>query len=154
MIHIPDILAPAQVMLNVEATTLSEVIGRLGEQLKRHPAISDWDAFLEALNANREISQTALGNGLCIPHARGNFASEMVMAAARLGTPIEAQDESGPIQQVFLICVPQAMSADHLRVVGALARVFNDEDAVSDLLVAEDAGSYLKRLRKAELKLS
>lgn len=153
MIHIPDILAPSQIRLNLEAESIGDVITKLGESLKRHPAIMDWDAFMEELRANRDISHTALGNGLCIPHARGNFASEMVMAAARLGTPLQAGGDGAVIQHVFLICVPQTMSADHLRVVGALARVFNDDEAVSDLLIAEEPADYLARLRKEELKL-
>ncbi len=153
MILIPDILSPVNVLLSLDAASLSDVITRLAEKIKRHPAITDWDAFVAGLERNREICHTSLGNGLCIPHARGPFATSMVMAAARLASPVEARSGSGPVQQVFLLCVPQAMSADHLRLVGALARIFNDEETVSDLLIAQDPDEYLERLRKEEIKL-
>ena len=154
MIRIPDILATNQILLNVEAENISDVVTRLGELLKSHSAITNWDGFNAAIQKNAAMSSTAIGNGLCLPHARGNFTLQMVMAVARLAVPLPAKSGSGMIQQVFLICVPHAMSSDHLRLVGALARIFNDESAVSDLLIAPDPTSYLKTLSSEELRLT
>ena len=70
---------------------------------------------------------------ICIPHARTNAVSSMIMSIGRSTEGIAVPGREMRIHYIFAVGVPTAWAADYLRIVGALARMFKNPKAEAQL---------------------
>jgi len=125
MISLEIALPVSNVVIDSPAATLPEAIDKAVAILKNDARILDWTGLHAAIWEREAKSPTNLGRGLLLPHARGEFTSALVLSCVRLRQPLPA--EGSPIQVVLAVAIPSSMTAEYLRIVGALARVFKDE---------------------------
>jgi mannitol/fructose-specific phosphotransferase system IIA component (Ntr-type) len=153
MITIADILRPEDIELDLKMTNQEEAVQYLAALLREDERVTDWAAFYEGLAHMKPCVGAISGSGICIPHARTNGVSEMVMSVGRSGKGIAVKEAAGLVHFIFVIGVPIALAADYLRIIGAIARIFKDPATSQKLQSAEDAEELLKVLASAEMKL-
>ncbi len=153
MITIDDILSPRRVLLDLTATTQGSAIHEIAGLLKGDERVVDWNGFVASLKNGGSCVSNENGYGLCIPHARTNCVTAMVMAAGRSRDGILFDTVEGPmrIHYIFVIGVPLAMASDYLRIIGALARMFRSPQNEAELRRARNPQEFIAMLAASEM---
>lgn len=124
-------------------TTISELIAENSETLSA-------DAIYTALTAREQLGSTGIGNGIAIPHCRVRDCKAITGALVTLdeGIDFDAVD-SRTVDLLFVLIVPNEETDEHLRVLGALAERFHQDEfckalraATSDRELYEKAVSF------------
>jgi len=149
MITISDILTPKRVLLEVTSTTREAAILEVAQLLRGDERVRDWNAFVGAIKVGSSCIATESGRGICIPHARTNQVSTMVMAAGRSTNGIWFEGEGGSrvlAHYIIVIGVPVALAADYLRIIGAIARTFRSAKSEAALRAAGTKEEFIRLL--------
>ncbi|HBH36113.1 MAG TPA: hypothetical protein DDW45_07045 [Gammaproteobacteria bacterium] len=85
--------------------------------------------IVNKLRTREELGSTALGYGIALPHARMQGIQAPKAAFIRLaqGIDFDAPDES-PVDIIFAMLVPAGANEEYLRLLAALAKMFNNPD--------------------------
>ncbi len=154
MITIRDILKPRQVTLEIAASTRESAILEIAQLLRGDERVRDWNAFVTAIKVGNSCLANENGYGLCIPHARTNHVSTMVMAAGRSAKGILFEPEQGNplrVHTLIVIGVPTALAADYLRIIGAIARTFRSPQSEEALRKAQSGEEFIRLLAANEM---
>lgn len=152
MITIEDVLLPKHIVLDLEATTPAGAILEVAELLRGDERVSDWNTMYEGLRDGHSCIINEFGRGMCIPHARTKGVSAMAMAAGRSVEGIVFEDLSIRAHYIFVIGVPEALAADYLRIVGALARIVKSSGPEAALLAATTRNEFRDALIAGEVR--
>jgi PTS system nitrogen regulatory IIA component len=154
MIHIYDTLRPEHILLGLAAADPESATEALVDKLRDDERVLDWATFYEAVRKHPpcRVSDGA-AFGICIPHARTEAVSGMVLAAARLARDTIFPECEKPVRYVFCLGVPQEMAADYLRIAGLLMRIFTDAATEEALRTAQNGEAFLSALESLEVKL-
>ncbi len=108
----------------VEKERLIEKIALLLEDSDISP-----QTIVNKLLAREELGSTALGYGIALPHARmqGIQAPRAVFIRLAQSVDFDAPDEE-PVDIIFAMLVPAGANEEYLRLLAALAKMFNDPD--------------------------
>lgn len=122
-----EALPVENVALDWTAPDKMSAVIKIAHLLKHDERMLNWRAFYDALLKREREATTCMGSGLAVPHARGDFVSDMAMGLVRWN-PSVADDEGARVDVRYMIVVafPIWMAADYLRLVGALVRVYKD----------------------------
>ena len=145
---IGDILLPKHILTGLREPDTARAVTQIAETLQGDPRVKDWERLHAQLQGRVACMAKASGATLCLAHARTAAVSAMVMAAGQ--TPPEA---GAPFRLIFVIGLPEAMSNEYLRIMGALTRIFRGEAGETALSEAAAAGDFLERLRGLEMGL-
>lgn len=148
---IATLLTADRVKLNLAASTKTESLREVASLMKDLKCINDYQAFFRDVLERERVSNTALGHGVALPHARTDQCSEIIIAVGRStkGIDFDAKD-SQPVQLIFLIGTPKSMVTEYLRLVGNLARLLRQDDLRQQLIAAPDPSSFIKLIEAAE----
>ena len=81
----------------------------------------------ESLMSRERLGSTGLGHGIALPHGRLPYRGPPVGAfiTLREAVDFDAPDEH-PVNQIFALIIPDNAAEEHLQILAALARLFND----------------------------
>lgn len=101
--------------------------------------------------AREEEGTTGIGEGIAIPHGRGESVSRPGLAAmvVKDGVDFESLDDE-PVHLIFLIAAPHTKDNVHLDMLSKLSVLMMDEDFVKALLDAKTVDEFLDIIDKAE----
>jgi len=119
-----DYVDERTIVLDVDDTDRDAVIRRLAGLMSATGRVLDEDAVVRAALDRELISTTGIGEGIAIPHAKCDGATEPVLAFARsqAGVDWNSLDEA-PAHLIFMIAVPEAAAGtEHLKVLAQLSR--------------------------------
>jgi PTS system nitrogen regulatory IIA component len=154
MTTIPDVLKPEHVLLGLEADTPHAAIAATAALLRRDPRVSDWEALSRLLAEPPPCrASTDAGVGFCLPHARTEGVSDLIMSGARLARDLVFTGCGTPVRYIFCLGVPQALTADYLRIAGALMRILNDPATEQRLARATLRPEFVDVMGEFEMKL-
>lgn len=139
-------LESAQIVLDLEAVTLSEAIRKLAETLRSDSRVGSWPELTAAWQAKGSGRLVPVRTGVAFIHARTKAVSDLVMTFGRLQSPVP--DHGELIAFIILVGIPAAIDADYARLIGALMRALRDQRlcaAFRDAQRPEDVLSILKR---------
>lgn len=142
-----ELLTPELVTLDFAAANATEAIRATAAPLARHPAVSDFSGFCAAVLAREEMSPTAAGHGVAFPHARGNYVSEIVVAAGRSREGVTFGGNGERVHFIFIIGTPLDKVRDYLTLLSGLARLIKNPSVHERLLAADSAAGLLQALR-------
>ena len=154
MIRIADTLRPERIRLNLTASTVPEAIRETALLLRSASAVLYWEDFYSSVIKNAPCITESDGSfALCLPHARTDAVSSMVMSIgiSTLGVPSESCSQR--IRYFFCIGVPKALASDYLRIVGLLVRLLKDIRAESALHAAPTPAEVIDILSELEFRL-
>ena len=123
---IAQILAPARIHLDVEASSKKRALERMSEYLSEGDAELSSGQVFDALLMRERLGSTGLGEGFAVPHARVAELDQTVACFFRLKEPVnfEAPDNQ-PVDLVFTIVIPEEATEEHLMILSSLASIFS-----------------------------
>lgn len=137
-----NVLTADTIRLHGAATSREEAIAEVGELLVSSGAVTD--EYVTAMFARESSVSTYMGNLLAIPHGTNDAKDEVLHSAVSVVRYDSDIDWGGnPVRFVIGIA---GKGDSHLEVLGAIALVFSDLDAVNELLAATSTEQILERL--------
>ena len=140
-VRLADYLQPAHIAVPLKATTFTQALHEMVQQLSRNRAIHNVAEVEELLARSRPRDVVAVGRGVVLPHFRTEAVTNIVVS---LGVARQALDvtgtglESAP-RVVVLILAPPSAATLYLQTVAALARLLNDDNVVRAITDARSA---------------
>jgi len=154
MISLADTLHPESVNLDLVAITAREAIQETAALLKGRLPVLDWDQLKTELPKSAPCLAEAAGTfALCLPHARTDAVSSMVISVGVSKHGILFSGCAIPVRYVFCIALPKALASDYLRVVGLLVRILKDTATEAGLRSALTGADFVQRLMELEVKM-
>lgn len=154
MISIADTLRPERVRLTLTAVEAEAAIRETAALLQSAPEVLDWEALLPALLARAPcLADEGASFAFCLPHARTEAVSTMVMSIGRAPEGLAFPGCAAPVRYIFCLGVPQALATDYLRIVGLLTRTLRDPATESMLQTATSAAEFIDELAALEARL-
>lgn len=142
--RIVDLLSKESIMLNGTPKTKSEAIDMLVDLQVKSGKIADKAEYKKGILAREQMSSTAVGEGIAIPHAKSKAVKAPSLAAMTVpsGVDYEALDEE-PSNLLFMIAAPNDGDV-HLEVLSRLMTILMDEDFRAKLIAAKNKDEFLK----------
>ena len=142
--RIVDLLSKESIMLNGTPKTKSEAIDMLVDLQVKSGKIADKAEYKKGILAREQMSSTAVGEGIAIPHAKSTAVKAPSLAAMTVpsGVDYEALDEE-PSNLLFMIAAPNDGDI-HLEVLSRLMTILMDEDFRAKLIAAKNKDEFLK----------
>lgn len=138
---ISKILAPDNILLDIESTSKKRVFERVGLLFENNHQIARSQVF-DSLFAREKLGSTGLGQGVAIPHGRISKLRDAIAAFVKTSHPIPFDAPDGlPVTLIFVLLVPERATDLHLQILGELAQMFSDQQFRNRLLACEDAPS-------------
>lgn len=138
---IAKLLAPANILLNLEISSKKRMFEQVGLLFENNQGIARSLVF-DSLFARERLGSTGLGEGVAIPHGRIKGLRDAVGAFIRLQSPVPFDAPDGqPVSLVFVLLVPDQATEQHLQILAELAQMFSDQSLRRRLIDAADAGT-------------
>lgn len=154
MISIADTLEPDRVRLSLNSTISSIAIDEVAAALRNVSEVLDWDELHAGLHRSAPcLAETGGEFALCLPHARTDAVTSMVMAVGRSAKGVQFKGCGAPVRYIFCIGVPKALANDYLRIVGLLARILKQPKTEQALRNAQTPIEFIHHLSVLEASL-
>ncbi len=148
--RIVDLLSKESILLGGAPQNKSEAIDMLIDLQVKGGKIADREAYKKGILAREEMSSTAVGEGIAIPHAKSEAVKAPSLAAMTVpqGVDYQAMDDE-PSNLLFMIAATNNGDV-HLEVLSRLMTLLMDEDFRAKLLAAKDTDEFLAAIDAAE----
>ena len=149
--RIIDLINKNSVKLNLVSKDKSSVIDELVDLVNNSRNLNDKNEYKEAILAREELSTTAIGEGVAIPHAKNKSVTKACLAAgiSKKGIDYEAFDDSLS-HLFFMIAAPDGANDTHLEVLSRLSTILMDENFRNDLINASSVDEFLNLINTKE----
>lgn len=150
---ITDLLKKDAIDLNVKASSKKEVIEKAVKLMEHNGNIKDKQKYLELVIKREEEGSTGVGEGIAIPHGKGDVISKPGLAAMVIPDGVDFNSLDGkPVKLLFLIAAPNSKDNVHLEVLSRLSALLMNEKFKNDLLNAKTKDEFLEIIDKADNK--
>lgn len=149
--RITDLLDKRSICLDGAPKSKKEALDQMVELMARSGRINDLEAYREQVYAREEESTTGIGEGIAIPHGKGDAVSKPGLAAmvVRDGVDFDSLD-GAPVTLIFLIAAPNTKDNVHLDVLSKLSVLMMDEEFSDSLRNARTVEQFLEIIDKAD----
>lgn len=128
-----DLLSADSILGSLSATNRKQALQIMSEAAAAKLDI-DSRLIFDAVMERERLGSTGVGDGVAIPHARLEGLDHVFGLFARLKTPIDFDAIDGrPVDLIFLLLAPEASSAEHLKALARISRIFRRGDLRSHL---------------------
>ena len=134
--RIMDLLDVRSIELHGTPKSKNEAIRQLGDLMAKSGKITDKEAYIKGLFAREAESTTAVGEGIAIPHYKGNAVNAPGIAAMVIPNGVDFDSVDGePVKLIFAIAAPDVKENVHLDVLSKLSVLMMNEDFTKILLM-------------------
>jgi mannitol/fructose-specific phosphotransferase system IIA component (Ntr-type) len=148
---VQDLLARANVLLDVQVATKQELILTLGGFLASACGLPAADTVVQRMMERESQVSTGIGHGIAIPHCRIEGLERSCMVAARIAEAVDFDSlDDNPVSLVFMMISPTNTSAEHGSILKRLSQVVAEESVRRRLLAADTAGEFVECIAEAE----
>ena len=139
MNRLAAILPPANVLLEVDATSKKRVFEQAGLLFENQHAIAR-GVVTDNLFARERLGSTGLGHAVAIPHGRIKGLKSPLAAVLRVTQPIgfDAPDDE-PVKLLIFLLVPEAATQRHLEILSEIAEMLSDRELRERLKTEPDS---------------
>lgn len=138
MNKIAELLPAANIVLDLDADSKPRLFDAVGALFERTSGLSK-SVVTASLAARERLGSTGLGQGIAIPHGRIKGLAQATGAFVRLHAPIPFDAPDGrPVEQVFVLLVPEQATEAHLQLLSELAQMFSERAFRDQLSSAGD----------------
>ena len=125
-------------IMDLKATTKSEVIDEMVHNYYEHGIIDDEDLYKKDIIKREEEGSTGMGDGIAIPHAHDAAVKKTAVQFARSVAGVDYDSMDGqPAHLFFMIAAPEGGDNTHLQALAALSQVLMNPDVVAALKAAD-----------------
>lgn len=140
---ISQILSPAQILLDLDASSKKRVFEQAGQLFEGQLGLAR-SVIFDSLFAREKLGSTGLGQGIAIPHGRIKGLKQAAGAFIRLANPVPFDSPDGrAVNLLFVLLVPEQATEEHLQILSELAQRFADRAFRESLQNAPDAAAVL-----------
>ena len=149
--RITDLLSEKAIELNVKAKDKNDIINKMAELMLKTGRITDVNEYKELVFKREEEGSTGVGEGIAIPHGKGNCVTEpgLVAMVVPEGVGYNALDGK-PVNLLFMIAAPDTNSNLHLDVLSRLSTMLMDADFKNKLISAKSKKEFLEIINETE----
>lgn len=152
---ITDLLDRSSVELNGKPATKSEAIDQMVELMTNSGKINDKEAYKAKVFAREKEGTTAVGEGIAIPHAKGDSVNKPGLAAMVIRNGVDFESFDGePVKLIFLIAAPDTKENIHLDVLAKLSVLMMDETFVGDLINAQTLDEFFRIINEGDVRMA
>lgn len=124
--------------LNMIAKDKDTIINKMIELLVKDGVITDKNKFREDIYYRESLSNTGIGFGIAIPHAKSKFVKEPRIAVGVIKEGVDYGSIDGKsVNIIFMIAVNDSQSDLHLRALANLSRKLIHEEFRNKILNAK-----------------
>jgi len=121
------------------------VIKEMGNCLATIGDVTNKEELIDGMLKREEIESTAIGNGIAIPHTRGEFCKNLLVCIARSKQGVDFNAIDGkPVFLIFMIAAPETAKKEYLQVIAKIARFLKSENNKKNILYAETKDAILQ----------
>ena len=114
---------PELILSDLPAKGPAEALRIFAERIAKAGLVKDPDELFRRLWEREQISSTGIGSGIAIPHCKMPGLREAIVALGLAPEGVEFGAADGkPVHLFFLVVSPEAVPAEHLRVLAAISR--------------------------------
>ncbi|MFD2043571.1 fructose-specific PTS transporter subunit EIIC [Ornithinibacillus salinisoli] len=148
---ITELLKQDTIIVDLQASSKSDVIDELVEKLDAASRLKDKEEFKKAIWAREEQGTTGIGEGVAIPHAKTNAVKTpaIVFGKSKTGVDYGALDQQ-PSHLFFMIAASEGANNDHLDSLARLSSMLMDVSFRQQLLDATSAEEILSLIDQKE----
>ena len=148
--RLTDLLKKESIELNSPVSTKQGAIDKLIDLQAKAGNISDKNAYKKDILAREQMSSTAVGDGIAIPHAKSEAVRQPGLAAITAPNGVDYESMDGkPSNILFMIAAPNDGDL-HLEVLSRLMTILMDEEFRRNLLAADTKEKFLKAIDEKE----
>lgn len=149
--RITDLLDKRSISLNGAPKSKEEALDQVVALMAESGKINDEEAYRKQVYAREEESTTGIGEGIAIPHGKGDAVDRPGLAAmvVKDGVDFDALDGE-PVTLIFLIAAPNTEDNVHLDVLSKLSVLMMDEEFSDSLRNAKSPDEFLEIIDKAD----
>ncbi len=127
--ELEDLAKPQLMFPDFEARSRDGALRGLTDRISQVLGLEDPDTILAALREREDLSSTAIGDGLAVPHGRVRGLRDTVLAVAtsRRGVDFGAED-GRPVRAFFVLLSPADSAGAHLKAIAAITDWTNERD--------------------------
>ena len=128
-----------------------EALDEMVSLMVKSGKINDAEEYRKQVYAREEESTTGIGEGIAIPHGRGESVDRPGLAAMLVkdGVDFDSLDDE-PVTLIFLIAAPNTKDNVHLDVLSKLSMMLMDEEFTANLRNAASPEEFLAIIDKAD----
>lgn len=147
MNRIAELLPESRVAVGLDAATKRDLFAAIATMFETGGIARS--SVIDALTAREKLGSTGLGQGIAIPHGRIKGLKDARGAFVRLAQPIAFDAPDGrPVNQVFVLLVPEQATERHLELLSELAQMFSERAFRERLAAAADAHAAWTAIRE------
>lgn len=151
--RITDLLEVGSIELKGTPRSKKEALDQMVDLMVKSGKISDTEAYRKLVYAREEESTTGIGEGVAIPHGKGDSVKAPGLSAMVVPGGVEFDALDGElVELLFLIAAPNTEDNIHLDVLSKLSMLMMDEAFINDLKKAKSPEEFLKVIDLAESK--
>lgn len=148
--RIVDLLSKEKILLHASAADKNAAIDLMVGLQEKGGALTDREAYKQAILAREAQSSTAIEAGIAVPHAKADCVREPSLAAVTLDRGVEYGAMDGqPSDLFFMIAAPMDGNV-HLEILSHLMVLLMDPAFSAELRAAEDADAFLAVIDRYE----
>ena len=146
-----DLLDIRSVKLDGTPKSKQEALDEMVSLMVKSGKINNAEEYRKQVYAREEESTTGIGEGIAIPHGRGESVDRPGLAAMLVkdGVDFDSLDDE-PVTLIFLIAAPNTKDNVHLDVLSKLSMMLMDEEFTANLRNAASPKEFLAIIDKAD----
>ena len=149
--RITDLLSKDSIELNVSAKDKNDIIDKMTKLMLKTGKITDADAYKKLVLKREEEGSTGVGEGIAIPHGKGDCVKEPGLVAMVVPHGVEYDALDGkPVNLLFMIAAPNTNDNVHLDVLSRLSTMLMDNEFKDKLILAKSKDEFLNIINEAE----
>lgn len=149
--RITDLLSKDGIELNVNAKDKNDIINKMTNLMLKTGRITDLNAYKELVLKREEEGSTGVGEGIAIPHGKGDCVTEPGLVAMVVPDGVEYDALDGkPVNLLFMIAAPNTSDNVHLDVLSRLSTMLMDTEFKNKLISAKSKEEFLNIINETE----
>ena len=148
-----DYIAEDTIALELRGEDKKSIIEKMAQILTDAKKINNKDVFIEGIQKREEIESTAIGNGIAIPHTRGDFCDRIAVCLGRINKGVNFNALDGkPVYIIFMIAAPTTAQKEYLQLIAKVARFLRAENNRKRILRAGNKEEIIQVIKDFDAK--
>ena len=149
--RITDLLDKRSIAFDKNPANKQETLDMAVDLMCASGKINDTEAYRKQVYLREEESTTGIGEGIAIPHGKGDCVSKPGLAAMVIKNGVDFDSLDGdPVTLLFLIAAPNTEDNIHLDVLSKLSVMLIDDNFTESLRNAGSVDEFMEIIDKAD----
>ncbi len=150
---ITDFLDASRIIPSLRAKDKKGVLREMAEEMAFRERSVNAEKLLAALLERENISSTAIGEGVAIPHGKISGIPKVsgILARSAQGIDFDSLD-GGPTYLFFLLVAPENSAADHLKALARISRILKDSGFRARLMGGKSPEEIFNAIQQEDAK--